>query len=44
MRTRTSIESLCRNAGFCRCSFDTIDLRLENNAPIAGFIALAEKA
>ena len=25
--SRTSIESLCRNAGFCRCSFDTIDLR-----------------
>jgi predicted TPR repeat methyltransferase len=42
--SRTSIESLCRNAGFSHCSFDTIDLRLENNAPIAGFIALAEKA
>ena len=42
--SRASIESLCRKAGFSRCSFDTIDLRLENNAPIAGFIALAEKA
>jgi predicted TPR repeat methyltransferase len=42
--SRTSIESLCRNAGFSRCSFDTVDLRLENNAPIVGFITLAEKA
>jgi predicted TPR repeat methyltransferase len=42
--SRSSIESLCRNAGFSHCSFETINLRLENNAPIAGFIALAEKA
>jgi predicted TPR repeat methyltransferase len=42
--SRGSIKMLCRNAGFDSCKFEAIDLRLENNAPIAGFIAIAEKA
>jgi predicted TPR repeat methyltransferase len=41
--SRASIESLCGKAGFSHCAFEAIDLRLENKAPIAGFITLAAK-
>lgn len=42
--SRASIEALCRAAGFAGCRMEDIDVRLENNAPIPGFIAIAEKA
>lgn len=42
--SRASIEALCRTAGFSNCRLEDIDVRLENNAPIPGFIAIAEKA
>jgi predicted TPR repeat methyltransferase len=42
--SRASIEALCRAAGFAGCKMEDIDVRLENNAPIPGFIAIAEKA
>jgi predicted TPR repeat methyltransferase len=42
--SRASVEALCRRAGFASCAIETIDVRLENNAPIPGFIATAEKA
>jgi predicted TPR repeat methyltransferase len=42
--SRASIEALCRTAGFAACAIEAIDVRLENNAPIPGFIAIAEKA
>lgn len=41
--SRTSIQALCRNVGFASCEIETIDVRLENNVPIPGFIATAEK-
>ena len=42
--SRASIEALCRVAGFASCRLEDIDVRLENNVPIPGFIATAEKA
>lgn len=42
--SRASIKALCRTAGFSSCRFEDIDVRLENNVPIPGFIAVAEKA
>ncbi len=42
--SRRSIEELCRDAGFARCVVEPFDLRLEANVPVAGFIAVAEKA
>ena len=41
--SRSSIERLCRTAGFANCALEPIDVRFENNAPIPGFIAVAEK-
>lgn len=41
--SRASIEALCRTAGFASCAIETIDVRLEKDAPIPGFIAVAEK-
>jgi len=38
-----AVEALCRAAGFERCAIEPMSLRLENNAPVAGFIAVAEK-
>jgi len=42
--SRRSVEDLCRDAGFARCVVEPFDLRLEANVPVAGFIAVAEKA
>ena len=42
--SRSSVERLCREAGFARCAVEPIDLRLDGNIPIAGFIAVAEKS
>lgn len=42
--SRASVEALCRTAGFASCTMEDIDVRLENNVPIPGFIAIAEKA
>ena len=42
--SRSSVERLCREAGFARCVVEPIDLRLDGNIPIAGFIAVAEKS
>ena len=39
-----AIETLYRAAGFERCTIEPTNLRLENNAPVHGFIAVAEKA
>jgi len=38
-----SIERLCRTAGFVIASVETLDLRLENQVPIPGFIVIADK-
>ncbi len=42
--SRTSVEALCRAAGFARCAVEPLELRLEANVPVAGFIAVAEKS
>lgn len=42
--SRASIEALCKKSGFASCTFKSIELRLDANVPIAGFIATAEKA
>lgn len=42
--SRVLIEALCRTAGFASCTFESIELRLDADVPIAGFIAVAEKA
>ncbi|MGH8090517.1 MAG: methyltransferase [Rudaea sp.] len=42
--SRASIQALCHTAGFARCTIEAIDVRLENDVPIPGFIAIAEKA
>ena len=41
--SRASIARLCSDAGFARCAFEDIELRLEADSPIAGYIAIAEK-
>ena len=41
--SRSSIEKLCREAGFSSCDIESIELRVEKQVPIAGFIALAQK-
>ncbi|HST27457.1 MAG TPA: methyltransferase domain-containing protein [Rudaea sp.] len=41
--SRASIEALCLAAGFARCTIEAIDVRLENDVPIPGFIVVAEK-
>jgi predicted TPR repeat methyltransferase len=41
--SRASIQALCAQAGFARCTLESIDVRLENNVPIPGFIGIAEK-
>ena len=38
-----SIENLCRAAGFVIASVETLDLRLENQVPVPGFIVVADK-
>jgi predicted TPR repeat methyltransferase len=40
----SSIQAFCRDAGFESCAIETIDLRYERGAPIAGFIVIAAKA
>ena len=42
--SRSSVERLCREAGFTRCAVEALELRLEGDVPIAGFIAIAEKS
>lgn len=37
------IERLCRQAGFDPIRFEEIELRVENNVPIPGFIVVAER-
>lgn len=39
-----SIEALCHAAGFSSCIIEPVELRFERKVPIAGFIAVAEKA
>ncbi len=39
-----SVERLCREAGFARCALESLELRLDASVPVAGFIAVAEKA
>lgn len=42
--SRVGIQTLCRKAGFSQCDIESIDVRIESgNAPIAGFIAVAQK-
>jgi len=41
--SETSVLALCRDAGFAGCRFETLALRLENEQPIDGYIAIAEK-
>jgi predicted TPR repeat methyltransferase len=41
--SRTSVVSLCQAAGLSNCNTESIDVRMENNAPIPGFIVIAEK-
>lgn len=40
----SSVEELCRDAGFTRCAVEPFELRKEANVPVAGFIAVAEKS
>lgn len=40
---RSYVVALCREAGFGRCTVESLELRLEANVPVAGFIAIAEK-
>ena len=42
--SQSSIEALCQQSGFARCDIQTMDVRLENEIPIPGYIAVAEKA
>ena len=42
--SRSSVEALCRAAGFARCAVEPLELRLEANVPVAGFITVAEKS
>lgn len=37
------VERLCRGAGFDPVGFEEIDLRIEGDAPIPGFVVVAEK-
>ena len=41
--TVSSIQALCRDAGFGSCVIEPLDLRFERKVPIAGFIAIAGK-
>jgi len=42
--SRSSVERLCRDAGFSSCDVEPIELRFDvGNAPITGFIAVAQK-
>jgi len=38
-----SVTALCLSAGFASCTIEPVQLRLEGNVPIAGFIAVAQK-
>jgi predicted TPR repeat methyltransferase len=42
--TVSSIQALCRDAGFSSCVIEPLDLRFERKVPIAGFITIAEKS
>jgi predicted TPR repeat methyltransferase len=42
--TVSSIQALCRGAGFDSCTIEPIDLRFEREVAIPGFIAIAKKA
>ena len=42
--SRESIRKLCRDAGFASCAIEPIDVRLEGDKPIPGFIAVAQKS
>jgi predicted TPR repeat methyltransferase len=39
-----SVERMCAAAGFESCTLEPIELRLDANVPVAGFIAVAAKA
>lgn len=41
--TVSSVQALCRDAGFDSCTIEPVDLRFERKVPIAGFIAIARK-
>jgi predicted TPR repeat methyltransferase len=41
--SQDSVKGLCREAGFSICRIEPLDLRLERDVPISGFIAVAEK-
>lgn len=41
--SQKSVQALCAQAGFANCTYETIDVRMENNVPIPGFLAIAEK-
>lgn len=42
--SRSSAETLCRDAGFSSCDVEPIELRFDvGNVPIAGFIVVAQK-
>jgi predicted TPR repeat methyltransferase len=41
--SRSSVETLCRYAGFRGCAFETVTLRMGGKTPIEGFIAFAQK-
>ena len=42
--SRSSVEALCRDAGFSNCAVEPIDLRFDvGNVPVAGFIVVAQK-
>lgn len=40
---KRAINRLCEQAGFGACRFENLDLRMEGNKPIVGYIAIAEK-
>jgi len=42
--SRAYIERLCRGAGFACVGFEEIELRMDGNTPVHGFIAIAEKS
>lgn len=42
--TVSSIEALCRDAGFSSCTIEPLTLRFERKVPVEGFIAIAQKA
>jgi predicted TPR repeat methyltransferase len=42
--TVSSIQAFCHDAGFASCDIEPVDLRFEKKIPIAGFIAIAQKA